>query len=119
MGAQRIRGRSQTRGHRRSHVGPRDQGPQRNLLRADREENSASGWERPQNLPFASQPKISRLNRAIKGWLAWDVQLWAGVNHPVSTPHALSRCETIKKAIDALSQLLVVMRYGFMHIGDR
>ena len=87
-------------------------------MSADREENSASGRERPQNLPFASQPKISRLNGAIMSWWAWDVQLWAGVNHPVSTPRVLSWCEMIKKAIDALSQFLVVVGYGFVDIGD-
>ncbi len=119
IGAQRVWGRSQTRGHRRSHVRPHNQGPQRKLLSTDREKNSAGGWERPQNLPFASQPKISELNGAIKSWWAWSVQLRARVNHPVSTPRVLSRCKVVKKTIDAPSQLLVVMRDGLMHIGDR
>ena len=73
IGAQRIRGRSQTRRHRRSHIRPRSQGPQRKLLSADREKNCASGWERPQDLPFASQPKIPGLNGATDSWWAGDV----------------------------------------------
>jgi hypothetical protein len=59
------------------------------------------------------------LNGAIDSWWAWGVQLWAGVNYPVSTPRILSGCKMIKKMIDALSQLLIVVRNGFMHIGNR
>ena len=36
----------------------------------------------------------------------WDVQLWAGVNHPVPAPRVLSRCEMIKKAVEYLKKTL-------------
>jgi hypothetical protein len=117
IGAQRIRGRAQTRCQSRGQVRTVRHRHQRNLLGQDREQNPARGGQRPQDLPLASQPKFLWLNGSADGWWVWDVQLWTGVNHPIATPGIPSRRKSVKESIDALSQLLLVMRYRLVHIG--